>query len=129
MKDVKRTVLEYFDDLKYQVTSQTHECYQLKQKRTGLEVELDFSCLGKGVAPTDMSLNKDKKLIALTLTDIENIGFEKMESIAETLDEHCSFLIYEEEFFEQTMKEIWMFLSNDPRERDVFNDSRFYKPS
>jgi hypothetical protein len=36
-------------------------------------------------------------------------------------------VVYEEEFFEQSMKEIWMFLSNDPRDRDVFNDSKFYR--
>jgi hypothetical protein len=37
-------------------------------------------------------------------------------------------VVFDEAFFEQTIKEIWMFLSIDPRNRDVFNESRFYKP-
>lgn len=123
MKDV---VLNYFDELNYSVIEQTQSLYHLKQNRTGLEVEIDFSVLGQGTLPTDTAVNKHKKLFFLYVSDVETIGFEALEVFASDLNEHCSLAILEQDYFEHTMKEIWMFLANDPRDRNVFTESRFY---
>ncbi|WP_407833636.1 hypothetical protein [Vibrio rotiferianus] len=127
MHPMKQETLSYFDDLNYSVVTQSEAVYELKQNRTGLTVELNFSVLGKGELPTESEQKTDKKLYFIDLDDIENIGFEAIEPFVVGLGEHCSMVVYEEEFFEQSMKEIWMFLSNDPRDRDVFNDSKFYR--
>ncbi|MET2896733.1 hypothetical protein ABXV22_00255 [Vibrio rotiferianus] len=127
MHPMKQETLSYFDDLNYSVVTQSEAVYELKQNRTGLTVELNFSVLGKGELPTESEQKNDKKLYFIDLDDIENIGFEALEPFVVGLGEHCSMVVYEEEFFEQSMKEIWMFLSNDPRDRDVFNDSKFYR--
>jgi hypothetical protein len=124
---MKQETLSYFDDLNYSVVTQSEAVYELKQNRTGLTVELNFSVLGKGELPTESEQKTDKKLYFIDINDIENIGFEALEPFVVGLGEHCSMVVYEEEFFEQSMKEIWMFLSNDPRDRDVFNDSKFYR--
>nr|WP_237705406.1 hypothetical protein [Vibrio rotiferianus] len=124
---MKQETLSYFDDLNYSVVTQSEAVYELKQNRTGLTVELNFSVLGKGELPTESEQKTDKKLYFIDIDDIENIGFEALEPFVVGLGEHCSMVVYEEEFFEQNMKEIWMFLSNDPRDRDVFNDSKFYR--
>lgn len=127
MQTLKQTVLNYFDELNYRLVPASDEHYHATQNRTGLQVELDFSVLNKGKLPSDTQFEKDKKLFFMTVTDVEAIGFDGLENFASGLDEHCSLAILEEEFFEHTMKEIWMFLSNDPRDRDVFKESRFYK--
>lgn len=127
MHPMKQETLSYFDDLNYSVVTQSKAVYELKQNRTGLTVELNFSVLGKGELPTENEQKTDKKLYFIDIEDIENIGFEALEPFVVGLGEHCSMVVYEEEFFEQSMKEIWMFLSNDPRDRDVFNDSKFYR--
>ncbi|CAH1563097.1 hypothetical protein [Vibrio rotiferianus] len=127
MHPMKQETLSYFDDLNYSVVTQSEAVYELKQNRTGLTVELNFSVLGKGELPTESEQKTDKKLYFIDLDDIENIGFEALEPFVVGLGEHCSMVVYEEEFLEQSMKEIWMFLSNDPRDRDVFNDSKFYR--
>lgn len=124
---MKQETLSYFDDLNYSIISQTDDVYALKQNRTGLTVELDFSVLGSGKLPEPRAQKTDKKLYFLDISDIERIGFEVLEPFAIELEEHCSMVVYEPEFFEQSMKEMWMFLSNDPRDRDVFNDSKFYR--
>jgi hypothetical protein len=124
---MKQETLSYFDDLNYSVVTQSEAVYELKQNRTGLTVELNFSVLGKGDLPTESEQKTDKKLYFIDIDDIENIGFEALEPFVVGLGEHCSMVVFEEEFFEQSMKEIWMFLSNDPRDRDVFNDSKFYR--
>ncbi|WP_413111871.1 hypothetical protein [Thaumasiovibrio sp. DFM-14] len=128
MHTQKQTALNYLDELNYSVVSQSDNTYELKQNRTGLEVELDFSVLGKGILPSDITPKKDKKLVFFDISDIDSIGIDALEVHASQYGEHCSLVVIEDAFFEQTMKEIWMFLANDPRERDVFNDSRFYKP-
>lgn len=127
MHPMKQETLSYFDDLNYSVMAQTEEVYELKQNRTGLTAELNFSVLGKGELPADSAQKTDKKLYFIDIEDIERIGFEALESFVVGLGEHCSVVVFEEEFFEQSMKEMWMFLSNDPRDRDVFNDSTFYR--
>ncbi|MCG9548179.1 hypothetical protein L1D27_07140 [Vibrio harveyi] len=124
---MKQETLSYFDDLNYSVVTQSEDVYELTQNRTGLTVELNFSALGKGKLPTESAQKTDKKLYFIDIDDIENIGFEALESFVIRLNEHCSMVVFEEEFFEQSMKEMWMFLSNDPRDRDVFNDSKFYR--
>jgi hypothetical protein len=124
---MKQETLSYFDELNYSVVTQSEAVYELKQNRTGLTVELNFSVLGKGELPTESEQKTDKKLYFIDIDDIENIGFEALEPFVVGLGEHCSMVVYEEEFFEQSMKEIWMFLSNDPRDRDVFNDSKLYR--
>ncbi|MDD1793691.1 hypothetical protein L4D06_13670 [Enterovibrio makurazakiensis] len=128
MLELKNAVLNYFEELNYRVVSEVGGVYHVKQNRIGLEVELDFSVLGKGILPRNTVLSHHKKLIFMGINDVETVGFESLERFASTLDQHCSLTVLEDEFFDQTMKEIWMFLSQDPRERDVFNDSRFYKP-
>lgn len=127
MHPMKQETLSYFDDLNYSVVTQSEAVYELKQNRTGLTVELNFSVLGKGELPTESEQKTYKKLYFIDIDDIENIGFEALEPFVVGLGEHCSMVVCEEEFFEQSMKEIWMFLSNDPRDRDVFNDSKFYR--
>ncbi|GAB7227348.1 hypothetical protein VrSk94_10290 [Vibrio rotiferianus] len=127
MPPMKQETLSYFDDLNYSVVTQSEAVYELKQNRTSLTVELNFSVLGKGELPAESEQKTDKKLYFIDIDDIENIGFEALEPFVVGLGEHCSMVVYEEEFFEQSMKEIWMFLSNDPRDRDVFNDSKFYR--
>ncbi|HHF3034283.1 TPA: hypothetical protein ACVO3D_001121 [Vibrio diabolicus] len=107
--------------------AQTEEVYELKQNRTGLTVELNFSVLGKGELPAESEQRTDKKLYFIDIEDIEHIGFQALEPFVVGLGEHCFMVVFEEEFFEQSMKEMWMFLSNDPRDRDVFNDSKFYR--
>ncbi|HDM8143708.1 TPA: hypothetical protein P0E33_002518 [Vibrio harveyi] len=124
---MKQETLSYFDDLNYSVVTQSEDVYELTQNRTGLTVELNFSALGKGKLPSESAQKTDKKLYFIDIDDIENIGFEALESFVIRLNEHCSMVVFEEEFFEQSMKEMWMFLSNDPRDRDVFNDSKFYR--
>ncbi|EKO3851883.1 hypothetical protein [Vibrio harveyi] len=124
---MKQETLNYFDDLNYSVVTQSEDVYELTQNRTGLTVELNFSALGKGKLPSESAQKTDKKLYFIDIDDIENIGFEALESFVIRLNEHCSMVVFEEEFFEQSMKEMWMFLSNDPRDRDVFNDSKFYR--
>ncbi|HHP0464719.1 TPA: hypothetical protein ACRZZI_002319 [Vibrio harveyi] len=124
---MKQETLSYFDDLNYNVVTQSEDVYELTQNRTGLTVELNFSALGKGKLPAESAQKTDKKLYFIDIDDIENIGFEALESFVIRLNEHCSMVVFEEEFFEQSMKEMWMFLSNDPRDRDVFNDSKFYR--
>ncbi|MFV8406967.1 hypothetical protein ACNO6G_17865 [Vibrio harveyi] len=124
---MKQETLSYFDDLNYNVVTQSEDVYELTQNRTGLTVELNFSALGKGKLPSESAQKTDKKLYFIDIDDIENIGFEALESFVIRLNEHCSMVVFEEEFFEQSMKEMWMFLSNDPRDRDVFNDSKFYR--
>ena len=124
---MKQETLSYFDNLNYNVVTQSEDVYELTQNRTGLTVELNFSALGKGELPAESAQKTDKKLYFIDIDDIENIGFEALESFVIRLNEHCSMVVFEEEFFEQSMKEIWMFLSNDPRDRDVFNDSKFYR--
>ncbi|MHA2688286.1 hypothetical protein [Vibrio harveyi] len=124
---MKQETLSYFDDLNYNVVTQSEDVYELTQNRTGLTVELNFSALGKGELPAESSQKTDKKLYFIDIDDIENIGFDALESFVIRLNEHCSMVVFEEEFFEQSMKEMWMFLSNDPRDRDVFNDSKFYR--
>ncbi|MGV0458873.1 hypothetical protein LCE44_12025 [Vibrio harveyi] len=126
---MKQETLNYFDDLNYSVVTQSEDVYELTQNRTGLTVELNFSALGKGKLPSESAQKTDKKLYFIDIDDIENIGFEALESFVIRLNEHCSMVVFEEEFFEQSMKEMWMFLSNDPRDRDVFNDSKFYRAS
>ncbi|MGR5238330.1 hypothetical protein [Vibrio alfacsensis] len=128
MHAMKQETLNYFDDLNYRVIAQSEEAYQLKQNRTGLTVELNFSILGKGKLPIDCEQQTNKKLFFLDISDVEIIGFDALEAFVVGLEEHCSMVVFEEEFFEQSMKEMWMFLSNDPRDRDVFNNSKFYKP-
>ncbi|MGR5300396.1 hypothetical protein [Vibrio alfacsensis] len=128
MHPMKQETLNYFDYLNYSIVTQSEQVYELKQNRTGLTVELNFSVLSKGKLPREYEQKTDKKLYFLDITDIESIGFETLEPFAIGLGEHCSMVVFEEEFFEQSMKEIWMFLSNDPRDRDVFNNSKFYKP-
>ncbi|AXY03539.1 hypothetical protein D1115_22100 [Vibrio alfacsensis] len=127
MHPMKQETLSYFDDLNYSIISRTDDVYALKQNRTGLTVELDFSVLGSGKLPEPRTQKTDKKLYFLDISDIERIGFEVLEPFAIALEEHCSMVVYEPEFFEQSMKEMWMFLSNDPRDRDVFKDSKFYR--
>ena len=127
MHPMKQETLSYFDDLNYSVMAQTEAVYELKQNRTGLTVELNFSALGKGKLPTESEQRTNKKRYFIDIEDIEHIGFEALEPFAVGLGEHCSMVVFEEEFFEQSMKEMWMFLSNDPRDRDVFNDSKFYR--
>ncbi|MDA0382716.1 hypothetical protein [Vibrio owensii] len=127
MHPMKQETLSYFDDLNYSVMAQTEAVYELKQNRTGLTVELNFSVLGKGELPADSEQRTDKKLYFIDIEDIERIGFEALEPFVTGFGEHCSMVVFEEEFFEQSMKEMWMFLSNDPRDRDVFNDSKFYR--
>ncbi|EKM23685.1 hypothetical protein [Vibrio sp. HENC-03] len=127
MHPMKQETLSYFDDLNYSVMAQTEAVYELKQNRTGLTVELNFSVLGKGKLPAESEQRTDKKLYFIDIEDIERIGFEALEPFVTGLGEHCSMVVFEEEFFEQSMKEMWMFLSNDPRDRDVFNDSKFYR--
>lgn len=107
--------------------AQTEEVYELKQNRTGLTVELNFSVLGKGELPAESEQRTDKKLYFIDIEDIEHIRFQALEPFVVGLGEHCFMVMFEEEFFEQSMKEMWMFLSNDPRDRDVFNDSKFYR--
>ncbi|HDM8125978.1 TPA: hypothetical protein P0E14_000749 [Vibrio harveyi] len=124
---MKQETLNYFDALNYSVVTQSEDVYELTQNRTGLTVELNFSALGKGKLPSESAQKTDKKLYFIDIDDIENIGFEALESFVIRLNEHCSMVVFEEEFFEQSMKEMWMFLSNDPRDRDVFNDSKFYR--
>jgi hypothetical protein len=126
MHPMKKATLNYFDGLKYFTESHVEEVYELKQKRTGLEVELDFSFLGQSQLPTHLEVKKHKRLIFIDATDAEKIGFEPIEGLMKKLDDHCSLVILEDEYFEHTMKDIWMFLSNDPRDRDVFTESRFY---
>ncbi|WP_045484246.1 hypothetical protein [Vibrio owensii] len=128
MHPMKQETLSYFDDLNYNVMAQTEAVYELKQNRTGLTVELNFSALGKGELPAESEQRTDKKLYFIDIEDIEHIGFEALEPFVTGLGEDCSMVVFEEEFFEQSMKEMWMFLSNDPRDRDVFNDSKFYRP-
>lgn len=127
MHPMKQQTLTYFDDLNYRIIEQKEQVYKLEQKRTGLTVELDFSVLAKGTLPVISQQATDKKLFFIDISDIETIGFELLESFFNQLNEHCSVVVFEPEFFEQSMKEMWMFLSNDPRDRDVFKDSRFYK--
>ncbi|MBV7296287.1 hypothetical protein [Enterovibrio paralichthyis] len=127
MQTLKQIVLNYFDELNYRLVPASDEHYHATQNRTGLRVELDFSLLGQGRLPQCQRFDKDKKLFFMTVSDAETIGFDILEDFVLGLDEHCSLAILEEEFFEHTMKEIWMFLSNDPRDRDVFKESRFYK--
>jgi hypothetical protein len=127
MQTTQSVILNYFQDLKYEIITQNEAAYIVKQKRTGLTVELDFSFLGGTNLPKTSAFEADKKLIIIDVQDIESIGFTALEAFAEEMNPHYSLVVYEEEFFEQTMKEIWMFLSVDPRDRDVFNESRFYK--
>ena len=127
MHPMKQETLSYFDDLNYSVVTQSEAVYELKQNRTGLTLELNFSVLGKGELPAESEQKTDKKLYFIDIEDIENIGFEALEPFVVGLGGHCSMVVFEEELFEQSMKEIWMFLSNDPRDRDVFNDSKFYR--
>jgi hypothetical protein len=127
MHDLKQATMSYFQDLKYIVTSKSDEVYDVKQKRTGLEVELDFSIYGKGELPANTQLNKDKRLIFINVCDVEKIGFDETENFCQTLNRHCSLIVLDDDYFEQTMKDIWMFLSIDPRDRNAFTDSRFYK--
>ncbi len=124
---MKQETLNYFNDLNYTITTQSDEVYELNQNRTGLTVELNFSVLNQGKLPEIQVQNTDKKLFFLALGDVEQIGIDNLESFFLNLDEHCSLVVLEEEFFEQSMKEIWMFLAKDPRERDVFKESRYYK--
>ncbi len=124
---MKQETLSYFNDLNYTITTQSDGVYDLKQNRTGLTVELNFSVLNRGKLPELRVKNTDKKLFFLALCDVEQIGIDKLEPFFLNLDEHCSLVVLEEEFFEQSMKEIWMFLAKDPRERDVFKESRYYK--
>lgn len=128
MQALKQATLDYFASLKYEVIEHSADSYLVKQKRTGLEVELDFSVLGRGELPQDNPPARDKRLAFLDVSDVETIGFDALGAFGEKLDQHFSVVIFDGEFSEQTMKEVWMFLSQDPRERDVFNDSRFYKP-
>ncbi len=127
MQTLKLTVLNYFDELNYRLVPESDEHFHATQNRTGLQVELDFSLLDQGQLPQSQRFDKDKKLFFMTVSDAETIGFDILEDFVLGLHEHCSLAILEEEFFEHTMKEIWMFLSNDPRDRDVFKESRFYK--
>ncbi|EGQ8040645.1 TPA: hypothetical protein RG678_002507 [Vibrio alginolyticus] len=127
MRPMKQETLSYFDDLNYSVMAQMEEVDELKQNRTGSTVELNFSVLGKGELPAESEQRTDKKLYFIDIEDIERIGFEALEPFVAGLGEHCSMVVFEEEFFEQSMKEVWMFLSNDPHDRDVFNDSKFYR--
>ncbi|CAE6949729.1 hypothetical protein [Vibrio sp. B1FLJ16] len=124
---MKQETLNYFNDLNYTTTTQSDEVYELKQNRTGLTVELNFSVLNQGKLPELQLQNTDKKLFFLALGDVEEIGIDNLEPFFLNLDEHCSLVVLEEEFFEQSMKEIWMFLAKDPRERDAFKESKYYK--
>ncbi|CAE6954004.1 hypothetical protein ACOMICROBIO_FLGHMIGD_03292 [Vibrio sp. B1FLJ16] len=124
---MKQETLNYFNDLNYTITTQSDEVYELNQNRTGLTVELNFSVLNQGKLPELQVQNTDKKLFFLALGDVEQIGIDNLEPFFLNLDEHCSLVVLEEEFFEQSMKEIWMFLAKDPRERDAFKESKYYK--
>ncbi|MGI1899522.1 hypothetical protein REH74_018470, partial [Vibrio campbellii] len=62
MHPMKQETLSYFDNLNYSVMAQTEEVYKLKQNRTGLTVELNFSVLGKGELPAESEQITDKKL-------------------------------------------------------------------
>ncbi len=124
---MKQQTLDYFNDLNYTITTQSDEVYELKQNRTGLTVELNFSFLNQGKLPELQVQSTDKKLFFLALGDVEQIGIDNLEPFFLNLDEHCSLVVLEDEFFEQSMKEIWMFLAKDPRERDVFKESKYYK--
>ncbi len=124
---MKQETLNYFNDLNYTVATQSDEVYELKQNRTGLTVELNFSAFNQAKLPEFQAQNTDKKLFFLALSDVEEIGIDNLEPFFLHLDEHCSLVVLEEAFFEQSMKEIWMFLAKDPRERDVFKESKYYK--
>ncbi|WP_047043005.1 hypothetical protein [Vibrio mexicanus] len=127
MNNVKSALLDYFEQLNYQLCSQQEEYYHFKQNRTGLEVELDFRLLfDQSLSDCDLTVKKHKKLFVLDAKDIEKIGIEALEAFAEKLSLHCSMVVFEDGYLEQAQKEIWMFLSIDPRNRDVFNESKYY---
>ena len=87
MHPMKQETLSYFDDLNYSVVAQTEEVYELKQNRTGLTVELNFSALGKGKLPAESEQRTDKKLYFIDIEDIERIGFEALEPFVVGLSE------------------------------------------
>ena len=59
MHPMKQETLSYFDDLNYSVMAQTEAVYELKQNRTGLTVEINFSVLGKGKLPAESEQRTD----------------------------------------------------------------------
>ncbi len=127
MNSVKSTLLDYFEQLNYQLCSQQDEYYHLKQNRTGLEIELDFRLLfDQSLSDCDLTVKKHKKLFVIDAKDIDKFGIEALEAFAEKLSQHCSMVVFEDGYLEQAQKEIWMFLSIDPRNRDVFNESKYY---
>jgi hypothetical protein len=127
MNNVKSALLDYFEQLNYQLCSQQDEYYHLKQNRTGLEVELDFRLLfNQSLSDCDLTVRKHKKLFIIDAKDIDTLGFDALEAFVEKLSQHCSMVVIEDGYLEQAQKEIWMYLSIDPRDRDVFNDSKYY---
>lgn len=127
MNNVKNALLDYFEQLNYNLCSQQDEYYHLKQNRTGLEVELDFRLLfDQSLSDSELTVKKHKKLFVLDAKDIDKFGIEALEAFAEKLSQHCSMVVFEDGYLEQAQKEIWMFLSIDPRNRDVFNESKYY---
>ncbi|UPQ86973.1 hypothetical protein [Vibrio sinaloensis] len=124
------SLLNYFDQLNYSIVSQLHSTYLLRHNRTELCVELDFSCLEQATLPKlgQTLAQAHKRLVVIDVSDIEAIGFDRLEHYADALSTHESMVIFEADSVEQMQKEVWLFLANDPRERDVFNESRYYRP-
>ena len=124
---MRQQLLNYIDELNYSVTFLDENRYLAKQNRTDLSLELDFSYFGKTSLPKLTSFTADKKLFLLGIQDVEAMDFDLVSVFIEQLDRHCSLVVLESETFEQTMKEIWLFLSDDPRQRNVFTESKYYK--
>lgn len=61
--------------------------------------------------PSEEWNESQKYLLVLMEDDLETIGIEELEAYSEALPDHVAITIFQEDYIEHIMKDIWFFLN------------------
>lgn len=108
---MKQIFINYLTDLNYLKEEETEDSVSFVHSQTGKKVMLMFSFFNTGKIPVFNSSFTGKKIIILSLSDIDIIGIEYFEEHENELGDNNTVVIYDESYMEHIMKDIWFFLN------------------
>ena len=102
---------KYLSELKYDLILDGENSTEYKNERKNHSLVILWDDLSAEAAvKTGYSTGKDH-LYVVTPEQVEEIGYELMEELVQSLPPNVSVTLYEDDSLEHTMKDIWFFLN------------------